>query len=145
MELQCSWKDKVYFETKVGHHLVGMDTKAPIGSDLAASPKELLLSAICGCTGMDVVSLLRKGRQMPASFAIEANADLATGHPAVFKSVRLKYRVEGEVGEDLLRDAVKKSMTQYCSVSAMVSKSCPIMFTIDLNGKTIGDGQANFE
>lgn len=144
MDTVCTWKEKVLFSASFGEHTVPMDTKGPIGTDRAASPKQLVLAAICGCSGMDVASLLRKAKQTPTSFTIAAHADLNEGHPSTFKQVRLLYKLEGDLGPDVILDAVKKSMTLYCSVSAMISKSCPIAYEVEHNGTKIGAGEANF-
>jgi putative redox protein len=121
-----------------------MDAKTPIGTGKAATPKELVLSAICGCSGMDVMSMLRKFKQSPQKMHIEAEAELATSHPAVFTRVNLVFDAEGAIDESVLVDAVKKSMTEYCSVSAMIAKSCPIHYTVKLNSKEVTTGQASF-
>lgn len=144
MNTVCNWQEKVSFVASFGQHQVPMDTKAPIGSDNAASPKQLVLAAICGCTGMDVVSLLRKGKQQPKAFAITAHADLTDGHPATFKQVHLVYKVDGDVTSELIVDAVTKSMTIYCGVSAMIAKACTISYDIELNHVRVGSGEAKF-
>ena len=144
MDTVCTWKEKVLFDASFGQHSVPMDTKAPIGTDRAASPKELVLAAICGCSGMDVVSLLRKAKQLPTTFSIEAHADITTGHPAIFSQVRLLYKLQGPIEAEVIKDAVNKSMTLYCSVSAMISKACPISYEIECNGSKIATGEAKF-
>lgn len=145
MDTVCTWKQKLLFSAAFRHHEMLMDTKAPVGSDLANSPKEAVLGAICGCSGMDVVSLLRKGKQTAEVFKIDAHADLTEGHPAIFKQVHLVYKAAGaELTADVLLDAVTKSMTLYCGVSAMIAKSCPISYDVELNGAKIGSGVAKF-
>lgn len=146
MNIQCNWREKMEFSADSGRHVVAMDARAPIGSDSAMTPKELLLSAICGCTAMDVVALLKKFRQPYASFRIEADADSAEGkHPAVFTEVRLAFQITGEIDPDQAMEAVRLSQTKYCSVSAMVSKAVPISYSVELNGRQIGAGKAQFD
>lgn len=145
MKLSCRWQEKIKFTAAVGEHEVPMDGKKPVGGETAPSPKELLLAAICGCTGMDVASLLRKGKQIPASLVIEAEADQTRdAHPHVFSEVRLHYLVTGPVDPSVMEDAVRKSMTLYCGVSAMVAKACPIIYKIEVNGAVIAQGAAAF-
>lgn len=144
MDTVCTWKEKVSFSAAFGPKTVEMDAKAPIGKDLAPTPKELVLAAICGCTGMDVISLLRKAKQPPTSFSIEAHADVGQGHPATFKHVRLVYKTEGDTAPEVVVDAVTKSMTLYCSISAMISKACPISYEIRHNSELIGSADAKF-
>ena len=144
MNAVCTWKGGMSFEAANRQHLTPMDAKPQFGKDKSPTPKELLLDAICGCTAMDVISLLRKFKEEPATFTISAHADVATGHPAVFTRVQLVYKLEGTISESNLVDAVHKSMSQYCSVSAMVSKAVPIVYEIHLNGAKIADGEAQF-
>ena len=144
MHVTSQWQEKVRFSASTGAHSVLMDTKAPIGTDQAMSPKQLLLAAICGCTGMDVVSWFRKGHATAASVTIDASAELTSGQPSVFKEVKLVYRIAGEVPAALAVEAVEKSMTLYCGVSAMIVKACPITYDIELNGTFIASGTARF-
>ncbi len=133
------------FIAKLGIHEVAMDTKSPIGSDSAASPKQLVLAGICGCTAMDVVGLLRKNKQQLESLEIEADAPTATDYPTVFTHVTLKYKLRGELDPKVVEEAVWLSMTKYCSVSAMIAKAAPIGYEIEVNGKPAGKGEAKFQ
>jgi putative redox protein len=134
------------FVAAADQHSVGMDTKPPLGSDSAMSPKQLLLAGVCGCTGMDVVGLLKKHRQPMESFQIEAEGSLTEGkHPTIFKEIRLTFKLQGALDADQVLEAVKLSQTLYCSVSAMVSKAVPITYVVELNGQSIGTGQAAFD
>lgn len=145
MKLSCKWTDKLQFDAVVGPHHVIMDAKKPTGGDAGPTPKELLLASISGCTAMDVAALLRKGKQTPESFTVEAEADVSSDkHPHVYTEVRLAYTATGPVDPAVLKDAVHRSMTQYCGVSAMIAKACPINYVINLNGQEIARGQAEF-
>ncbi|PIS10952.1 MAG: hypothetical protein COT73_06660 [Bdellovibrio sp. CG10_big_fil_rev_8_21_14_0_10_47_8] len=121
-----------------------MDGKRPIGDESGPSPKQLVLAAICGCTGMDVISLLRKYKQETKTFEIDAEASATEGHPVMFKEVKLKYQLSGDLDIEKIKEAVHLSMTKYCSVSAMISKAAPINYEIFLNSEKIGAGEANF-
>ena len=64
-----------------GKHSVAMDTAAPAGEDTALNPKELLLASLCGCTSMDVLSLLSKQQLPLEAYELVADAELSnTGH-----------------------------------------------------------------
>ena len=133
------------FTAKSDNHSIAMDTIPPIGEDTALSPKQLLVAGICGCTGMDVVALLKKYKQPLESLQIDAETTLTEGtYPAIFKEVRLVFNLIGALDAAKVMEAVTLSQTKYCSVSAMVSKAVPITYTVELNGKSIGLGQANF-
>jgi putative redox protein len=146
MKLETRWKEKLKFTAVADGHEVPMDTRPPLGDDSALTPKHLLLAAICGCTAMDVVALLKKLRQPPESLSIEADAPMTEGsHPHVFSQVRLTFKLTGPLDASKAVEAVRLSQTKYCGVSAMVAKAVPILYTIELNGNVIGEGRADFQ
>jgi putative redox protein len=145
MKLTSVWSEKILFTAKTDKHTVLMDTKPPIGEDKAMTPKQLLLAAICGCTGMDVVALLKKYHQPLSKFEIEAEAAVTEGaHPIMFQEVQLTFKLEGELVKEKVLEAITLSQTKYCSVSAMLSKAFPIKYTVQLNSENIGTGIAKF-
>lgn len=146
MKLQCTWDDGLKFTADSDNHSVSMDAKPPLGADTALSPKQLLVVGICGCTGMDVVALLKKYRQPLDSLQIAAETTLTeSGYPEIFKEVRLAFKLKGALDVAKVMEAITLSQTKYCSVSAMVSKAVPISYTVELNGKNIGTGRADFK
>jgi putative redox protein len=66
------------------------------------------------------------------------------GYPAVFEKAELTYSAQGSIDGDKFLEAVKLSQTKYCGVSAMLSKSFPIHYRVELNGTEIGRGEAYF-
>jgi putative redox protein len=146
MKLQCVWNDKMRFTAEADSHQVAMDTKPPIGADTAMTPKQLVVAAICGCTAMDVVALLKKYKQPLESFSIESDTSVTEGgYPTVFSEVRLLFKIKGAVDAGKVMEAVTLSQTKYCSVSAMLSKAVPISYAVELNGVNIGAGHADFK
>lgn len=145
MQAHLTWKQKMSFDAELGKHVVPMDAKAPVGSDSAASPKQLALAGVAGCTAMDVIALLRKYRQEVTSFSMDADAPTTETHPSVFKEVHLTYRLDGTIEPAKAMEAVELSMTKYCGVSAMIAKACPIRYTVLVNGQEVGRGEARFE
>ena len=145
MKATCTWTEKLQFISNNGTHSISMDAKKPIGSDTAPTPKDLLLSALCGCSGMDVVALMRKHKEPLESFHIDAEAEVRAALPAIYSEIRLTYHFKGALNVDRVKEAVRLSETEYCSVSAMLSKVVPIRYTVVLNGFTIDEGQANFK
>ena len=140
----CRWQDKMTFNTALDDFNVSMDAKKPIGSDSAPTPKQLVLAAICGCTGMDVISLLKKYKQITKTFEIEAHASPTDAHPIAFKEVKLKYMFQGELEIEKVKEAVRLSQTKYCGVSAMISKAAPIFYEIYVNQEKVADGKSEF-
>ncbi len=146
MQSTVIWQDKMAFLGEAEGHQVVMDAKSPIGAGSGFTPKELVALGIAGCTAMDVVSLLKKYRQPLQKFEVMNNVTHTEGsHPTVFKDVDLVYKLEGELEESKVIEAVRLSQTKYCGVSAMISKTAPIRYRIELNGKQISTGEAAFE
>jgi putative redox protein len=92
---------------------------------------QAVLISLAGCTGMDVVSILRKMRAPLEGLTMEVDAERATEHPKVFTKIHLRYRAWGAGLEDEpVRRAVDLSQEKYCSVSAMLKKSVPITYDV---------------
>lgn len=144
MKLLTKWIEKMKLVATADGHEVFMDTKAPIGTDAALSPKQLLLAGLAGCTGMDVVALMKKHKQPLEGFEIETEVEKsAKGYPEVFTGAQLTFRLNGALDPQKVIEAVMLSQTQYCGVSAMLSKAFPIHYKIFLNGELIENaGQA---
>jgi len=101
-------------------HAVVMDTAADHGgADSAARPSELLLIGLAGCTGMDVISILRKKRQPVTGLEVEVRAEQAPDHPKRFTAMTVEYRVRGTgVDPAAVRRAIELSESTYCSVGS---------------------------
>lgn len=114
-------------------HLVTMDTDPPEGHASAARPKEVLLSALAGCTSMDVASILRKKRQSATAYRVAVSGESAEEHPRVFMTITVEHRVEGTVEAEALRRSIELSSTRYCPVNAMLSASATVEHRYRLN------------
>ena len=146
MKLQCQWVEKMKLTAQADGHEILMDAKSPIGDDTAMTPKHFLLAGVSGCTAMDVLALLKKYKQPFTSLQVDVDGTLTKGaHPIVFEEVKLTFKVQGSVEPAKLLEAIKLSQTKYCGVTAIVSKSVPISYTVELNGEEIGSGRADFE
>jgi putative redox protein len=154
MNTVVRWTEKMSFigegSTASGSVQIKMDTSPPMGKGDALTPKQLLLASISGCSGMDIVALLKKFRQDMKSLSIEAEAKLTEGsypptYPAIFKNVDLNVRVEGDVIPEKALEATQLSMTKFCGVSAMVSNVVPIHYIVYVNGVLAGEGDAKFD
>ncbi len=86
------------------------------GSDSAARPVEVLLSSLGGCTGMDVVSILRKMKTEPEDLSVEIRDERAPDYPKVLTKIHLVYRVTGDVPEENLVKAIELSLAKYCPI-----------------------------
>ena len=99
-------------------HEVHMDASPKVGGiDSAARPLEVMLCALGGCTGMDVVSILRKMKTEPRSLQIEITDERAPEYPKVFTKLHLTYRITGAVPQDNLKKAIDLSLSKYCPIA----------------------------
>jgi|SRR6185437_3800356 putative redox protein len=126
----AKWTEKFQFEaTGSSGHAILVDGDGQI----ASSPMELVLAALCGCTGYDVVSILQKKREPFTALEVTAKAEKAPRPPRVYTDIELLYRVRGRVSRKAVEDAVRLSEEKYCSVSAMLSKTAKIALRIELD------------
>jgi putative redox protein len=86
------------------------------------SPMQLLLAALGGCTGMDVVSILKKMRQDVTNYRVELDGERAADHPRVWTEITVRHIVEGNgLSRDMVERGVSLSEEKYCSVAAMLT------------------------
>jgi putative redox protein len=87
----------------------------------AFNPMEMLLMALAGCTGMDVVYMLRKKRREFEAVSLEITGEKTDKTPPyTWKTIHIKYTVKGDVSEEALAHAIKLSMEKYCSCGQML-------------------------
>ncbi len=131
-KIKTIWKENMVFDAHMGDHVISTDARTPIGDNKGGNPKQLLLVSLATCTGMDVVSLLKKMRVEYSSFSIGVEADLTEEHPKVFSEIRLTYYLTGhEIDKEKVKKAVDLSQDKYCGVSAMLKKNSPVLYTIE--------------
>ena len=94
------------------------------------SPMEAVLMALCSCTSVDVVSILRKKRQPITALRVSANATQAPAPPRVFTHIKLTYAVSGKLSRKAVEDAISLTKNKYCSVSKMLEKAATIEYEI---------------
>ncbi len=95
-------------------------------------PMELVLVGLCSCTAVDVVNILRKKRELFTAVEVNAEAERAGEAPKVYTSIKLVYRVTGNVSRKAVEDAVKLSEEKYCSVAGMLKSTAKITYDIEL-------------
>lgn len=114
------------------------------GTGSAANPKELILNAMMGCTAMDVVSMLTKMRQTIKNFNMCIDVEKTTQHPTHFKTAALVYELAGDIDPEKAKKAVEASMTKYCGVNYMISKSCKISYRLFVNEDLVVEDEVKF-
>ena len=110
------------------NHWITMDGPEKLGgSNAGVRPKELVLIALAGCTGSDVVSILQKKRVKLTDFEINISAQQSETHPKVFTHIDLEYVFYGkDIKEKDVERAIELSTENYCGVSAMLKKAVKI-------------------
>ncbi|BDG62077.1 OsmC family protein [Caldinitratiruptor microaerophilus] len=139
-----TWEGDMLFKATTGTgHAVLMDAaESAGGKNTAARPADLVLVALGGCTGMDVVSILRKMRIPFDRFEVALESDNAEEHPKVFRAIRVVYRLWGEgVPVDRYLRAIELSWTRYCSVSNTLKHAAHLTYRAELNGQEVGRGE----
>lgn len=112
------------FDTEVNGHHFFMDQGGEKGENSGPRPKPLMLAALAGCTGMDVISLLRKMRQDIEYFNVVVEGDTEEEHPNAFIKMHIIYEFKGKGLEmDKIEKAISLSMERYCGVSAVYRKA----------------------
>ncbi len=122
------------YRSASGHTLVTDGPVAGGGEDTAATPMELVILALIGCTGVDVASILVKMKEPLEGLAVSAEYERAEKHPKVYTKIHLKYTVKGAVSVKKLERAIKLSEGTYCSVSAMLRSTTEISSEYELVG-----------
>jgi len=119
--VKTTWKGKMQFEsTNEGGNLMIDANKEVGGNGDGYRPKALMLSALAGCSGLDVVSLLRKMRAEVKGFNIDVEANLTDEHPKYYDKVKVTFNFYGkDFKKDKIEKAVKLSEERYCGVMEM--------------------------
>lgn len=130
--IQTIWKNENTFETEIDGHKVIIDLgKESGGSDNGPRPKKLLLTAATGCTGLDVISMLRKMRLSPNKFDIRIDAEVSDEHPKTYTSMHIIYEFEGKnLPKDKIERACKLSFENYCGVIALFKQAIPVTYEV---------------
>ncbi len=142
-EIETQWMGKMQFNTLVNDHTIIMDAPERAGGeDNGPIPKPFLLTALSGCTGMDIVSILRKAGQEVADFNIRVTGVLSKQAPISYVSMHLVYDF---TGEDSVRDAAVEAVTlsqeKYCGVSFLLKKALPVTWEINYNKLPVFNNQ----
>jgi putative redox protein len=139
MKTAINWTEKMAFSsiTPSGHE-IKMDAAEKVGgTNNGARPTELLLNAVAGCTGIDIISILNKMRLNPTTFYMEVEGNRAEDHPKRFTDINIHYVLEGDLPEDKVVRAIQLSKDKYCSVSHSLSATITASYSIN-SGKTKG-------
>ncbi|MGE0018453.1 MAG: OsmC family protein [Draconibacterium sp.] len=130
--VDLAWTDKVAFTGDMDGHKITIDaTEQSGGSDLGPRPKKLMLTALAGCTGVDVIMILKKMKVEPEAFNVIVEADVTEEHPMHYTKMNVIYQFKGkDLPIDKLEKAVKLSESTYCGVTAAYRKAMEMTWEI---------------
>ncbi|MCF8224964.1 MAG: OsmC family protein [Bacteroidales bacterium] len=133
-KLDINFLGGMAFETEMNGHKVYIDADESVGGkNSAPRPKAMMMLALAGCTGMDVVSILRKMRVEYDDLTVSIDAELDDEFPKPYTSMKVIYRFWGkDLPKDKIQKAVDLSKDRYCGVSANYKDSFPLSHEIIL-------------
>jgi putative redox protein len=134
VEINAVWNKEMGFIANIDGHDITVDASEEVGGhNLGPRPKKLLLIALAGCSGMDVVSILKKMRVEVDDFTININAVAQDEHPKKFTNMDIVYKFKGkDLDIEKIKKAVNLSIDKYCSVIAVLKDSIKLNFDIQI-------------
>jgi len=132
--VNVDYKENMLFEANVDGHKLLLDTVAEHGgADQGPRPKSLLLAAIAACSGMDVVSILKKMKVEYNSLQIRVEGDVAEEHPKKIEAMKVIFQFKGkDLPLDKIDKAVRLSENTYCGVNATFKPQVDVEYLIEL-------------
>jgi putative redox protein len=133
-----TWKENMVFESdNPSEHSLTIYDASPSDA-IGYRPKALMLSSLAGCSGLDVVSLLKKMRVEITDFKIIIEGELTEEHPKFYHAVHVTYHFYGtDLKEDKINKAVNLSVDKYCGVMEMFKKFAKVTTEIQLHETSI--------
>ena len=133
--IEVNWLNKMAFESEINGHKIIIDAGEENGGDnKGMRPKPLMLLALAGCTGMDVVSILKKMRVEFSDFKIRVEGDMTDEHPRHYTEMKVIYEFWGKnLPEEKLKKAIELSEERYCGVSAVYQKAMGVSWELIIN------------
>lgn len=132
-ETKVTWVDDLQFDAFQNGKTFRIDGNHDESASTGVRPKALILSSLAGCTGIDIVDLLKKMRVEFSEFSLDVKADLTEEHPKVYDKVYLTYHIKLQNAEDKdkMERAVSLSQDKYCGVSAMIKKFAELHVSVE--------------
>ena len=128
-------KEGLSFDIELQGHSLVVDADASVGGqNRGPTPKPLVLSALGGCTGMDVASILKKMQMDYDSFSVEVDGETTDSHPKVYTDIHIRYIFTGQsLDQGKIEKAVTLSLEKYCGVANMLKKITNLTHEVLLN------------
>lgn len=138
-EINAQWMGNMQFNALVNGHSIVMDAPEKVGGeDNGPIPKPFVLTALAGCTGMDVVALLRKENLPVDDLDIKVLGEISRQIPIEYTAIHVIYDFRGDAQiQEAALQAVRDSQEKYCGVSHMLKKALPVTWEVKYNGKAV--------
>ena len=138
-EIDVQWMGKMQFNALVNGHTIVMDGPEKVGGeDNGPIPKPFVLTALAGCTGMDIAAILRKAQKEVNGFEMKVTGEISKTAPIQYTSIHVNYDFKGaEENKEAALKAVTDSQEKYCGVSSMLKKALPVTWEVNYNGVQI--------
>lgn len=135
--IECAWTGNLTFQANVNDHLINLDADEENGGiNKGPRPKALLLAGLAGCTGMDVIAILKKMKVEFEAMNITVDANLTDNHPKIFDTFHITYLFRGEdIPLDKIEKAITLSQDKYCGVSEMFRTFAKLTYEIVIENK----------
>jgi putative redox protein len=135
------WEGKMHFRSDVNDHTIHMDKKLKHGGDdFGPRPKPLILSAIGGCTGMEIISILEKMRLSIEGLEVDVTAELTDTQPKMYKTVHIIFMLRCRNTDRVkIERAVSLAVDKYCGVVAMVRQFAILTTEINFEDSSISE------
>jgi putative redox protein len=132
--INTTWDGNMKFIANVGGHQVILDSSSDVGgNDEGVRPKALMMVALAGCTGMDVISILKKMKVDVTYFNLRVEGDVRDEHPKKYEAMKVIYEFKGNNLEfDKLEKAVNLSIDKYCGVNANYRDSMKMEYEVKI-------------
>jgi putative redox protein len=121
-------------------HTVHMDSSPESGGlNFGVRPMQMLLMGLGGCSGIDIISILKKQRQTVEGFDITIDGEREKGkEPTLWETVHIVFQLKGDIDPDKAYKACELSMDKYCSVAATLREArCTITWEVTVNGQSV--------
>jgi putative redox protein len=138
-EIEVQWMGKMQFNALVNGHTIIMDGPEKVGGeDNGPIPKPFVLTALAGCTGMDIAAILRKANKNPDDFDMKVIGEISKRAPIEYVAIHVIYDFKGpDDNKEAALNAVTDSQEKYCGVSSMLKKALPVTWEVKYNGELI--------
>ncbi len=138
-EIDVQWMGKMQFNALINGHTIIMDAPEKVGGeDNGPIPKPFVLTALAGCTGMDIAAILRKAEKNLEQFDMKVVGEISKRPPIEYIAVHVIYDFKGiEEDKEAALQAVTDSQEKYCGVSSMLKKALPVTWEVNYNGQSI--------